>query len=156
MSRFDRANISLRGLQVASVISALIAVVGGGTFVLTGVDGVARVLGTEFPEMRPMLAEAAAAMASEPRVSFDLFYRSLGWYWMMTGGMLFWIIPNIASQTAWFRFIHVAFMAVGMTTLLSIAEHGTNAHLRYANLIPELGVPSTLIVWQTFVARGRS
>jgi len=40
-----RQAISLRSLQGVSLISALIAVIGGGTFVLNGTDGLAIVVG---------------------------------------------------------------------------------------------------------------
>lgn len=149
----DRSTISLRGLQAFMLISAVIAILGGGSFVLSGIDGVARVLGTEYPALKPMLGEAASAMAAEPRVTFDHFYRVLGWYWLMTGVMLLWITPSVASQTAWFRFIHIAFMAVGVANILSMAEYGTNAHLRSVALVPELGVPCVAMFWQTLVAR---
>jgi len=135
------------------LISAVVAILGGGSFVVLGIDGVERVLGTEYSALKPMLGEAAAAMAAEPRVSFDHFYRVLGWYRLMTGVMLLWITPSVASRTAWFRFLHIAFMAVGVSNILSMAEYGTNAHLRAMALVPELGIPCAAILWQTLVAR---
>ena len=96
----DRRTISLRGLQAFMLINAVIAIVGGGSFVLSGIDGVERVLGSQYPELKPMLSEAAAAMAAEARVSFDHFYRVLGWYWVMTGTMLLWITPSVATTTS--------------------------------------------------------
>jgi len=41
--------ISLRALQIVSVISAIVAITGGGAFVLWGVDGLATVVGREYP-----------------------------------------------------------------------------------------------------------
>ena len=93
----DRSTISLRGLQAFMLINAAIAILGGGNFVLSGIDGVEQVLGMEYPALKPMLAEAAAAMAAEPRVSIDHFYRVLGWYWLMTGGC------SSGSRLAWRR-----------------------------------------------------
>jgi hypothetical protein len=146
-------NISLRSLQAISIISALIAITGGGTFMLNGVDGVALVVSSEYPELKPLLQLAAADIDAASRVTFDHWYRVLGWYWLVTGLMLLWIIPNVQHNTAWFRLIHLSFMAVGLSSLLSIMEYGTNVHNRYGAVIIELSVPSLLMLWQWYEAR---
>jgi len=148
--------ISLRGLQFVSLISATIAVVGGGTFVLQGADGLATVVGAEYPALSPLLDRASSAIDPLMKVTFDTWYRALGWYWLTTGLMLFWITPNVQYRTDWFRLIHVAFMAVGIASLLTIIESGPNVHNRYGAVVIELGVPCVLIVWQWFVARAAS
>lgn len=145
--------ISLRGLQVYCLLSALIATVGGGTFVWNGTDGVALVLGTEYPALAPMLEEHTESISASARPSFDLWYRALGWYWFMTGVMLFWITAKVALHSGWFRCIHVAFMAVGVASVVTLIESGPNEHIRYFGLIPEFGIPLLAIVWQGFVAR---
>lgn len=146
-------NASLRGLQLVSLVSAAIAILGGGAFVLNGIDGVPLVVSREYPELESALSHAAANIDVKMKVTFDHWYRVLGFYWFVTGLMLLWIIPRIQQQTAWFRFIHLGFMAVGISSLLSIAEYGTNTHNRYGAVIIELSVPSILILWQWYVAR---
>ena len=152
----DKQHISLRLLQGFALINGTIAVLGGGAFVINGIDGVATVVGTEYASLVPMLEKASASINHEARVTFSTWYRVLGWYWLMTGFMLFWITPKIHLQTAWFRLIHVGFMAVGIASLLTIAESGSNPHNRYGAILFELGIPCGAIVWQTFVARGRT
>lgn len=46
-------------------------------------------------------------------------------------------------------------MAVEVTNNLSIAEYGTNSHLRAVALAPELGVPYAAMIWQSLVASGQ-
>jgi hypothetical protein len=149
----NRRQISLRLLQVYSLFSATIAVLGGGTLVLAGIDGLPRVVGIEYSTLVPALQTATANIEPEIRVTFSTWYRSLGWYWFVTGLMLFWITPKVHLRTDWFRLIHVAFMAAGVATLVSIVEHGTNVHNRYVALVPEFGIPCGAMVWQWFVAR---
>ncbi len=146
-------NISLRFLQAFSAVSALIAIWGGGTFMLNGVEGVALIVSTEYPELKPMLELAATNIEAAPRVTFDHWYRVLGWYWLVMGLMLLWIIPKIQYQTAWFRLIHLSFMAVGLSSLLSISEYGTNTHNRYGAVVIELAIPALLMLWQWYEAR---
>lgn len=116
-------------------------------------DGVAIVVGAEFPSVASILVSAPESLSSTAHPSFDMWYRALGWYWFMTGVMLLWITPNVAQRTEWFRLIHIAFMAVGIATFLTLLESGTNEHLRYGNLVPELGVPLLAMAWQRSVAR---
>ena len=47
--------VSFRGIQVYAVVSALIAILGGGSFVIQGVDGVPTAVGTEYPSLVPAL-----------------------------------------------------------------------------------------------------
>jgi hypothetical protein len=149
----NRRVVSLRLLQLYSLGSATIAVLGGGAFVLGGIDGVARVVGTEYSALVPMLEQASASIDPEAGVTFSTWYRVLGWYWLVTGLMLFWITPKVQLRTDWFRFIHVAFMAVGVASLVTISQHGTNVHNRFGAVVFEIGIPSAAIVWQWFVAR---
>lgn len=107
----------------------------------------------EYPALEPLLHGAAAAISAEQRMTFDHWYRVLGCYWLVTGLMLLWIIPKIQYRTAWFRFIHLGFMAMGISSLLSINEYGTNIHNRYDAVLIELTVPALAIVWQWYVAR---
>ena len=151
-----RQDISLRSLQGVSLISALIAVIGGGTFVLYGTDGLPIVVGFEYPSLSPSLQQAADAVNPAISATFDTWYRALGWYWVTTGLMLFWIIPKIQYHSDWFRFIHLGFMAVGIASLITIIESGTNLHNRYGALVFELGIPCALIIWQWFVAKAAS
>lgn len=148
-----RRRISLRLLQVYCVFSALIALAGGGTFVLYGIDGLPRVVGTEYGGLVAPLTDAAGQIEPKIRVTFSTWYRSLGWYWFTSGLMLLWITPNVERQTAWFRFIHLGFMAAGVATAVTISESGTNLHNRYDAMIPEFGIPAAAMVWQWFVAR---
>jgi len=152
----NRKRVSLRLLQGYSLFSATIAVLGGGTFVLAGIDGVAKVVGTEYSALVPMLEEAAANIDPEAKVTFSTWYRALGWYWLVTGLMLFWITPKVHLRTDWFRLVHIAFMAVGVASLMSIAEYGTNTHNRYGAVVFELGIPAGAMLWQWFVARSAS
>jgi len=145
--------VSLRGLQILSLLSALIAIVGGGTFVLYGTEGVALVLGTEFPALSARLTNASDELDTIARPSFDLMYRALGWYWLMSGVMLLWIIPSIAHRTDWFRLIHIGFMAVGVASVITLMDTGPNEHIRYIGLVPEFGIPLLAIAWQGYVAR---
>jgi hypothetical protein len=91
--------VSLRGLQIVSLVSATIAVIGGGTFVLAGTDGVAMVVGSEYPSLSPLVKQATETIDPTMRVTFDTWYRALGWYWLTTGLMLFWITPKIQYRT---------------------------------------------------------
>ncbi|MGI9327009.1 MAG: DUF4345 family protein [Pseudomonadales bacterium] len=76
------------------------------------------------------------------------WYRALGRYWLSTGLMLLWIVLKIETQTAWFRFVHIGFMAVGVANLVTIMDTGTNTHSRYDAVIIELAVPLVFIAWQ--------
>lgn len=89
-------------------------------------------------------------------MTYSTWYRVLGWYWFVTGLMLFWITPRVQLRTDWFRFIHISFMAVGVASLVTIAQSGTNAHNRYGAVAFEIGIPCAAILWQWFVARGAS
>ncbi len=145
--------ISFRGIQAYAVASALIAILGGGSFVLGGVDGVPAAVGTEYPSLVPALESAASAIDASARATFDTWYRALGWYWLVTGLMLLWITPQVHRYTAWFRFIHVGFMAVGVANAITIADTGTNAHSRYGAVAIELLVPTLAMLWQWSVAK---
>lgn len=145
--------ISLRALQTVSIISAIIAITGGGAFVLWGSDGLAVVVGREYPSLSPALVQAAANIDPSVKSIFDIWYRALGWYWLVTGIMLLWIIPKIQYRSDWFRLIHVSFMAVGIARALTIAEHGVDVQNRHGAVAIELSVPIILIIWQWFVAR---
>lgn len=134
-------------------MSALLAIVGGGSFVLFGVDGVAIAVGTEYPNLVPELQKAAASIDSAAKVTFDTWYRALGWYWLSTGLMLLWIIPNIESQGPWFRFVHIGFMAVGVANSVTILDSGLNVHSRYGAVVIELAVPLAFIGWQWSLSR---
>ena len=127
---------------------------GGGTFVLLGTEGLPQVVGVEYPSLVDDLSRSVAGIDDTVRATFDTWYRALGWYWLVTGAMLFWITRNIEVETVWFRFINIGFMAVGVATTVTIAETGTNIHNRYGALIPEYGIPLLAIIWQYFVARG--
>ena len=151
VSRFQK--ISYRTLQVYAVFSALIAIVGGGTFVLFGIDAVPMVVGTEYPDYVAELEKSARHISESVPVTFETWYRLLGWYWVMIGLMLLWITPSISSSTAWFRFIHFAFMAAGISNALTIASSGVNVHARYDAVIVELLVPTLAMIWQWRVSR---
>ena len=146
--------VSFRALQVYCVLSAAIAIVGGGNFVVNGVDGVPRAVATEYPGLVADLEVASAAIDAAVRPTFDTWYRSLGWYWLVTGLMLLWIVPRVRTATAWFRFIHLGFMATGVANAVTIATTGTNVHSRYDAVAIELTVPTVAILWQTWVAHG--
>jgi len=92
-------------------------------------------------------------MNNTAKASFDIWYRALGWYWLMMGVMLLWIVPKIQYRTDWFRFIHISFMAVGIARALTIAENLDAPQNRYGAVAVELLVPVVLIIWQSFVAR---
>ena len=85
--------ISLRGLQLVCLFSATIAVFGGGTFVLFGTEGLAMVVGTEYPALSPLIDQSAKSIEPSMKITFDTWYRALGWYWLVSGVMLFWITP---------------------------------------------------------------
>ena len=143
---------ALWGLRVFAVLSALVAISGGGTFLLNGVDGVPRLVGVEYPALVQQLESAAANIDADARATFDTWYRALGWYWIVTGLMLLWIVPRIHIHTAWFRFIHFGFMSVGIANALTIADTGTNQHSRYDAVAIELLVPGIAMIWQAYVA----
>ena len=147
--------VSFRGIQVYAVGSALMAIVGGGSFVLLGVDGVPAVIGTEYPSLVPALESAASAIDPSTRATFDTWYRALGWYWFVTGLMLLWITPQIHRNTAWFRFIHVGFMAAAVANAVTIVDTGTNAHSRYGAVVIELIAPTVAMLWQRSVAKSQ-
>ncbi len=113
-------------------------------------------VGTEYASLVPSIESAAAAIEPEIRVTFSTWYRVLGWYWLVTGLMLFWIIPQIATRTDWFRLIHLGFMAVGIASLVTISERGTNLHNRFGAVVFEIGIPIGFMVWQTVVARAHA
>lgn len=54
----NRRMVSRRLLQLFCLFSATIAVTGGGTFVIGGIDGVARVVGVEYAALVPPLEQA--------------------------------------------------------------------------------------------------
>lgn len=145
--------ISYRALQVYAVFSALIAIIGGGTFVVAGIDAVAMVVGVEYPGYVAQLETSALHISESVPVTFDAWYRLLGWYWVMTGLMLLWITPSINSSTAWFRFIHTAFMAAGISNALTIINSGVNLHARVDAVAIELLVPTLAMIWQWRVSQ---
>ena len=144
---------SYRALQAFAVLSATIAIAGGGTFVLLGIDAVPVVVGTEYPHFVTELEKSVQQISETAPVTFDTWYRLLGWYWVSAGLMLLWITPSIRTSTAWFRFIHVAFMAAGIANALTIYNSGVNIHARYDAVAIELLVPILAIVWQWRVSR---
>jgi hypothetical protein len=148
----NRGTLSLRALQLVSLVSAAIAISGGGTFVLLGSAGLAVVVGAEYSSLSPVLEQAVSNIEPEVRATFDTWYRALGWYWLMTGVMLLWIIPSVQYRTDWFRFLHMGFMAVGIASIFTIADSGTNLHNRYGAVAFELGIPVLLMLWQRSVA----
>jgi hypothetical protein len=150
-SRFQK--LSYRTLQVYAVFSALIAIVGGATFVLMGIDAVPIVVGTEYPDYVAELEISARRISESEPVTFEAWYRLLGWYWVMTGLMLLWITPSIGASTAWFRFIHFGFMAAGVSNAITIVTSGVNVHARYDAVIIELLVPTLAMIWQWRVSR---
>ena len=101
---------SYRALRVYALLAAAIAIAGGGTLVLFGIDAVAVVVGTEYPHIVSELEKSAQQILETAPVTFDTWCRLLGCYWVSAGLMLLWITPSIGTSTAWFRFIHVAFM----------------------------------------------
>ncbi len=145
--------ISKRGLQLYCLLSALVAIIGGGMFVVFGMAAVPRVVGVEYAALVNALSNSVGAIDSSVRVTFDTWYRALGWYWLMAGVMLLWVTPRVDEETAWFRFINVGFMAVGVAAAVTIAQSGTNVHNRFGALVPEFGIPLLAIVWQYFVAK---
>lgn len=148
--------LSLRALQLYAIANGVIAVIGGGTFVWFGSEGLSMVVGVKFPALAPLLEQTAISIEPGVRVTFDTWYRALGWYWLVTGLMLFWITPNIQNRTDWFRFIHIGFMAVGIANLMTIIQSGVNVHSRYLSVVIEIGVPILSMLWQWSVARSAS
>lgn len=151
--RLNSQALSRREFQGYCLLSALVALAGGGSFLLLGAEGVPRVTGAEYPALVDPLTEALVAIPLSERPTFDLWFRVLGWYWLSAGLMSAWITPRVEFETAWFRFVNLAFMAVGVASALTISQTGTNAHLRYDALLPQIGIPLTAIVWQTLMCR---
>jgi hypothetical protein len=133
---------SRRFLQLFAGVNVLIACYNGGAFVLLGIDAV------------PLIARAelGSGVGDPARALLDTWYRVLGWNWVCVGLMLAWVIPAIERHTAWFRFIMVAFMAVGVGRISAVAAFGFSDHNPAYAIAIELLVPTVCIVWQSRVS----
>ena len=89
---------SYRALQAFAVVSATIAIVGGGTFVLLGIDAVPVVVGTEYPHIVTELEKSVQQISETAPVTFDTWYRLLGWYWVSAGLMYFGLRLQLEHQ----------------------------------------------------------
>lgn len=133
---------SRRTLQILVGLNALLAVYKGGAFVVLGIDGVSLVAGAEGP----------LDVAEPARALLDTWVRVLGWNWLAIGLMAGWIVPGIERHTAWFRLIHVGFMAVGVGRLSALVASGPDPSHAAWHILVELAVPLGFIAWQTQVA----
>lgn len=132
--------ISIRGLQIYCVLNVAIAVIGGGSFVLFGIEGLARFTTPDvLQSIRDIEGPALSIM--------DTWYRLLGWYWLVAGLMLLWITPRVQFSGAWFRFIHIGFMAAGIANAVLLLS-GSNGVASPEALIPEFGIPLLAMFWQ--------
>ena len=134
--------ISLRGLQLYCVVSALIAVVGGGSFVILGSGAL-----TYFSQGG---VSTLADLNATTLAWVDIWYRTLGCYWLSTGLILAWLTPTVQTQTAIFRLTHIGFIGAGVATTFALSE-GSQVRSIVA-LLPELGIPALAILWQLALA----
>jgi hypothetical protein len=137
--------ISRRLLQFFVGLNALVAVYNGGAFLLFGIEGVPIVARVE-------LSIPIDAIDEPARGVLDTWYRALGWVWLSVGLMLAWILPSVERSTAWFRFIHIAFLCVGIGRLASVLEYGVTRHNPLWAIAIEIVVPLAFIAWQSRVA----
>lgn len=133
---------SRRILQIFLAVNVLLAGYNGGAFVLLGIDAV------------PLIARAelGGGINEVDRAQLDTWYRVLGWNWVCVGLMLAWIIPSIERHTAWFRFIMIAFMGVGVGRVSAVLAYGFSERNPAYAIGLEILVPLACIVWQSRVA----
>src|SRR5262245_40038784 len=135
--------MSKRLLQIFAAVNVVIALWNGGRFVALGIAAVPEIVSAELINQIPAPAWGL----------LDTWYRVLGWVWVTTGLMLAWITPAIDRHTAWFRFIFVAFMCVGVGRLAAVFDHGFSIENTVPAIALEIAIPLACIVWQTFVAQ---
>lgn len=139
-SEMNRANLSRRLLQVAAVLCAAPALLGGGLYLWKGIDGI------------PMF---------NPREQYDFnwrvvdsMFRAFAGVWFVLGLMLVWMIPSIEKHATWFTFACLAVFAMGLGRVMSLGHYGFyGSGLYHGAMIIELSLPQLLILWQRSVAK---
>lgn len=132
--------MSRRLLQIAVCVAATNAILGGGIYLLLGLDGL-RLTGTRL-----------SIDPSTPSWSTtDYLFRAIAEIWFVLGLMFAYIVPTVERQTAWFRFCCLAVFAMGVGRLLSIVALGAGSNPVFA-MVLEFVFPPVLVFWQSRIA----
>lgn len=139
--------MSRRLLQIMVGLAAINAIVGGGLYLVLGLQG---------------LSATGAELALDPKdpawLTIDFLLRALAGIWFVLGLMFAYMVPSIEKHSAWFRFCCLAIFAMGVGRLLSVSSIGAGSNPVFAIAL-EFALPPVLVVWQHRISRqhaGRS
>lgn len=132
--------MSRRLLQIAASVAAVNAIVGGGIYLLLGLDGL------RFTGSRLSIDSTNPSWGT-----IDYLFRAIAGIWFVLGLMFAYIVPSVEKHTAWFRFCCLAIVAMGVGRLLSVAAWGVGSNPALA-MILEFALPPLLVFWQMRVA----
>jgi len=132
-----------RLLQIAAVLSAVHFVTGGAFYLWRGVAGLSLFTPSPLP------VEAGDPMWA----NLDYMFRAFAGIWCALGVMLFYIVPSIERQSAWFALIFLAVFAIRVGRLLSYLSFGPAEGNSVGAMIGELVMPPVYVLWQRWVAR---
>ena len=136
--------MSRRLLQIAVSLAALNAIVGGGVYLLFGLDGFA------------FMGSRLSINRTNPSWStIDYFFRAIAGIWLGLGLMFAYIVPSIERQTAWFRFCCLAVFLMGIGRFFSIFTLGPGSNPVFA-MVLEFVFPPLLVFWQWRVVCGQA
>ena len=132
--------MSRRLLQIAVSLAALNAILGGGIFLLWGLDGL-RLTGSRL-----------SIDPTNPSWStIDYLFRAIAGIWLVLGLMFAYVVPAVEKETAWFRFCCLAIFAMGVGRLFSVVRLGAGSNPVFA-MVLEFVFPPLLVFWQSRVA----
>jgi hypothetical protein len=135
-------SMNRRLLQIAVSVASLNAILGGGMYLLFGLDG-----------LRLTGARLSIDPTNPSWRAIDYLFRAMAGIWLVLGLMFAYIVPSVERQTVWFRFCCLAILAMGVGRLFSIVALGAGANPVFA-MILEFVFPPLLVFWQSRVARG--
>lgn len=142
-STMTQASVSRRLLQVATALSAVHMLAGGGLYLWRGVAGLSLFTPSPLP----------VAYDHPTWAVVDYMFRALSGIWLALGLMMAYVTPSIEKHSAWFTLICVAIFSMGVGRLLSLTHFMPAPGNSLGAMIAELLLPPALLVWQRSVAR---
>ena len=135
------SSMSRRLLQIAVSLAALNAILGGGIYLLFGLDGLT------------LTGSSLSIDRTHPSWgTIDYLFRAIAGIWFVLGLMFAYIVPSIETRTAWFRFCCLAIVMMGVGRLCSVFALGAGSN-PVAPMVLEFVFPPLLVFWQSRVAR---
>ena len=127
-----------RILQVSVALFAINASVGGGLYLILGLQAFLLTGG-----------ELIIDSTTSDWQVLDYFIRALAAIWLTLGLMFAYMIPHIEKHTVWFRFCCSAVFLMGIGRLLSINAFGLGNNPQIAIYL-EISLP-LLLVWGQYI-----